>query len=191
MGPVNQGAESCQAFGGYHNAMTYTDGTTPIVYAILPDCSSGNGHDFENVTVAASHEIVEATTDPGPESTPGWYLDLPECDAGITTNEFRNDPWTRAISARWRTTARASPVDTWELDGGDLVQRIWSPTAAAVGHNPCCPGARGRELLQRVDGQGDLRRERGRYVHGRHLGVLRHGAPGRGLSKLSTTRPPR
>lgn len=142
MGPVNQGAESCQAFGGYHNGMTYTDGTTPIVYAIIPDCSSGNlGYDFENVTIAASHEIVEATTDPQPESNVSWYLDVsPGGDAGTTTNEFRNDPWTTAVSfGEVADNCESIPVDTWELDGGDLVQRIWSPTAAAVGHNPCIP----------------------------------------------------
>ena len=63
-----QGGASCSSFGGYHNNMTYVDGTTQIAYAILPDCAAGRPSELSSVTTAASHEIIEATTDPQPSA---------------------------------------------------------------------------------------------------------------------------
>jgi hypothetical protein len=147
MGPVNQGSPSCgtaaaPSWEGYHSAMTYTDGTTPIVYAILPDCSSGDPvADLEGVTIAASHEVVEAVTDPGSNNTLSWYLDQPmTADAGITVNQFRNDPW--GSSEQFQEVAdncESILLQDWQLDSGTYVQRIWSTSAAALGHNPCVP----------------------------------------------------
>jgi hypothetical protein len=141
IGPVNSGSESCKAFSGYHNGMTYTDGTTPIRYAILPDCGSGNARDLTNITVAASHEIAEATTDPDPEQTLSWYLDLPMvADAGITTTQYQDDPWTNMLYYEVADNCESIPLDRWTFDdGGTTVQRIWSISAAAAGHNPCIP----------------------------------------------------
>lgn len=143
-GPVGQGGESCSSFGGYHSSMYYTDGVTPITYAILPDCQypgSTPADDFLGVTIAASHEIVEATTDPGSNGTLAFYLDQPFApDAGVTDNEYRNDPWATALSyGEVGDNCESIPADTWLLDGGDTVQRIWSTSAAALGHNPCVP----------------------------------------------------
>jgi hypothetical protein len=143
MGAVNQGAQSCQGFGGYHSSMTYTDGKTPIVYAILPDCPSGDPtYDLEGVTIAASHEIAEATTDPNPGGVPTWYLDQPlSLDAGITVPQFRNDPWaTSSQFGEIGDNCESIPLSYWPLDdAGTIVQRIWSTSAAAQGHNPCVP----------------------------------------------------
>jgi hypothetical protein len=66
------GSASCQAGGfcGYHS--TFRSGARHLRYAVLPDMSAGSGCDigcgggapFAAVTSVASHELVEATTDP-------------------------------------------------------------------------------------------------------------------------------
>jgi hypothetical protein len=147
MGAVNQGGQSCRDFGGYHSAMLYTDGKTPIVYAILPDCGDGTAQDdLPGMTIAASHEIVEATTDPNSNGVPAWYLDQPQtADAGVTTAQFRNDPWaTSSQFGEVGDNCESIQDSIWPLDdAGTLVQRIWSSSAAALGHNPCVPVPKG------------------------------------------------
>ncbi|MGO8999771.1 MAG: hypothetical protein ACLQVI_41120 [Polyangiaceae bacterium] len=142
-GPPQSGGqnESCVAFGGYHYDMTYKDGHTPIVYAIMPDCPTGDpALDLQSVTVAASHEIIEATTDPYPYS--GWYLDQDmDLEAGApTVPQYRNEPWANADSfGEMGDNCESLVLFQWTLDSGIDVQRIWSPSAAALGHNPCIP----------------------------------------------------
>jgi MYXO-CTERM domain-containing protein len=73
-GPAGVGT-SCantNGFCAYHNTGTYGAHQTPLVYAALMDtftggCSSGCGTNptaLENATETASHELVEAATDP-------------------------------------------------------------------------------------------------------------------------------
>lgn len=85
---LSRTSRSCVAGGfcAYHG--TFFSGTSEIYYAILPDMSAGSGCDtgcgasavpFNNQTSVASHEIIEAITDPevGVASTfgppLGWY----------------------------------------------------------------------------------------------------------------------
>jgi hypothetical protein len=65
------GAHSCEpgGFCGYHSS--FRSGRSRVRYAVLPDMSSGSGCDtgcgsspFAAVTSVASHELVEAVTDP-------------------------------------------------------------------------------------------------------------------------------
>jgi hypothetical protein len=81
------GAHSCQSGGfcGYHSA--FRSGKSHVRYAVLPDMGAGSGCDtgcgsgtaFERMTSVASHELVEATTDPdvglakGLASPLAWY----------------------------------------------------------------------------------------------------------------------
>ncbi|HEY1694691.1 MAG TPA: hypothetical protein VGG39_21115 [Polyangiaceae bacterium] len=128
--------QSCQAYGGYHFNQVYGDGTTPIYYAIIPDCAQGTAYELQAATLAASHEIDEASSDPAPNT--GWSLDVtpyPE-DAGTSTVEFRNDPW---LSLGYGEIGDNCEGTDWTLDGGTLVQRIWSNTSASAGHDPCVP----------------------------------------------------
>jgi hypothetical protein len=66
------GSASCQAFCGYHDAIS-----NEVFYAVMPfpDCSgcSSNLATFEALTSIASHELCEAITDPIPGQ--GWYDD--------------------------------------------------------------------------------------------------------------------
>jgi hypothetical protein len=140
--PDAGGGESCSAFGGYHNSMLYTDGKTQIAYAIMPDCDSGDpAADLEGVTVAASHEILEATTDPYVNGAGGWYLDQWfGADAGPTVPQIRNAPWANSYQfGEVGDNCESLVFQNWPLDSGVQVQRIWSPVAAAAGHNPCIP----------------------------------------------------
>ena len=67
-----QGSKSCQSGGfcGYHSA--FKTGRRRIAYSVLPDMGDGSGCDtgcrgstpFDRVSAVASHELVEATTDP-------------------------------------------------------------------------------------------------------------------------------
>jgi hypothetical protein len=133
---------SCQGWGAYHSAQVYSDNTTPIVYAIMPDCPTGDPKmDLEEVTIAASHEIAEAVTDPASNNTTTWYLDQwPGGDAGITQPEYRNDPWVSQLFGEIGDNCESIPLETWPLnDAGIVAQRIWSMSAASAGHNPCVP----------------------------------------------------
>lgn len=76
------GANSCQQFCGYHDAILDANGNAIAYYAALPypDCagcaSAAAGTTlapFDALTAVTSHEVAEAITDPVPGS--GWYDD--------------------------------------------------------------------------------------------------------------------
>jgi hypothetical protein len=117
------GATSCQSFGGYHD-----ETTAGVVYALVPRCSSATFPDLEEVTFATSHELLEASTDPHPESTPA-YASVDDDDAiwGLTPGGELGDMCETALSS------------FQPLFGQFWVQRTWSNASAAAGHDPCVP----------------------------------------------------
>ncbi len=68
-GPGGSG-DSCQTFDAYHDGFKALGGA--IFYGVMPDCEEN----FESVTVASSHEMIEAVTDPFP--TPGNHPSYPQ-----------------------------------------------------------------------------------------------------------------
>jgi hypothetical protein len=85
---------SCVDFCACHESTTQRIGTSNVSfpYAIIPDfssasgCSSGcgSGTEFQNVSYASSHELVEAVTDPFPFS--GWAPEIGDgCNQQTTT----------------------------------------------------------------------------------------------------------
>jgi hypothetical protein len=67
------GLTSCVQFGAYHFASSdKKEKPSNLFYAVEPDCGGG----FANITVAASHEFAEATTDNIP--TPGTNPAFPQ-----------------------------------------------------------------------------------------------------------------
>jgi hypothetical protein len=139
------GAQSCQAFGGYHFNQLYTDGKTPIYYAILPDCYAGTPYELEGVTLDGSHELDEAVSDPTPNT--GWSIDVTSYpDAGTTAPEYRDDPWLTLGYGEIADNCSGMP---WSLgdDAGTVVQRIWSNAAANGGHDPCIPVPAGEQYF--------------------------------------------
>jgi hypothetical protein len=108
----------------YHRALTV--GTGRLAFAVIPRCG-----DLDATTMTASHEIVEAVTNPDP-ARPGFRMAASPIFVG-----FR--------------AAGAEPADscgsafraggTTRLSGGWAVHPAWSNEAAATGTDPCVPAA--------------------------------------------------
>jgi hypothetical protein len=126
------GNASCapSSFASYHDtiALPVGDGgsgaMTNAAYAVVARCSSTEAA----TTVAASHEIVEAATDPSPENAPAFQL--------------TDMVWT-AFGPEVADACAAVDVNLVTVDSGFSVQRSWSNASAAAGHDPCVPVATG------------------------------------------------
>jgi len=125
-----QGQMSCSAFGAYHNSTSITleGGVWDAAYAIIPDCGGG----MAETTVDASHEVVEAITDPHPETNPAWY--------------GYDDPWFRMGGT---TLGQGEVADVCQRAHtisdamGNVLSKSWVNAAAAASHDPCQPGPAG------------------------------------------------
>ena len=113
---------SCQAFGGYHEETMGAAGK--IVYALLPRCDSS----IDTLTVVTSHELVEAVTDPHPD-TDGAYQLLDQ-DHLV---------WEYAPGGELGDMCEYVGMASQRLVGTFAVQRTWSNASAAAGHDPCVP----------------------------------------------------
>ena len=122
------GGESCQAFGGYHTTHSHDRGiaaqTIDVPVAFIPRCDG----DEAAMTRIASHEIVEAATDPVPDT--GW--------AALTTGR---DSFGEAggIEVADLCTITSDLSATQVQEGGFFFQRSWSNASARAGHDPCVP----------------------------------------------------
>ena len=129
-----QGAQSCQAFGGYHNSYQLADGT-PFAYAVIPRCPQFDPvlQGVDEVTGATSHELMEAATDPLPQTnTPSWG----QLDPDHLIWSF--------LGAEIGDLCAQNPDAFFKPQGFPYdVQRIWSNKAAAASHDPCVPAAPG------------------------------------------------
>jgi len=109
-------------------------GGVEVPVTVVPSCASFPGQPSLTgasvVTLALSHELVEAATDPFPNSRPAW--------SGIDRDHIL---WSVAFSG-------AEVADLCENDlpnlvtPGDIgypVQRIWSNEGARAGTGPCVP----------------------------------------------------
>jgi hypothetical protein len=126
-----QGQQGCQDFGGYHSDIQVGGGKF-AAYAVMPRCPA----QFAGVTVldqltgAASHEYIEAATDPFPQDNPAW---------GNT--DQNGGGWARAGGGAevGDMCAELGDVFTKTTDVPFLVQRTWSNAAATASHDPCVP----------------------------------------------------
>ncbi len=125
---------SCQQFGGYHNETQV--GSTHVAYAVLPRCSGsgfGVGTDLDTLTIASSHEFIEAATDPFPQNNPAYgIVDMDHLVWALFPLPEVGDMCTFAADAYFKPS-----------EIGYTVQRTWSNASAAAGHNPCVPAASG------------------------------------------------
>jgi hypothetical protein len=116
------GTQSCTAFGAYHYWMNATPkgggAAVRTAYAVLPDCGRGT-----DITVAASHEFMEAATDPQPNENTTFYMADP---AWLTV---------------WGGLGEVGDlcVGTHATAGSFNVQRIWNNQAALASNAPCEP----------------------------------------------------
>ncbi len=119
------GGASCQVFLGYHSAfeVTYEGKTMLIAYAVINRCG-----DLDNLTVTASHELTEASTDPHPiDSSTAGYITLDD------------NAWTVLGGENADMCAGVSGAS----EGGWALTRVWSNTAASRGDQPCLPAPDG------------------------------------------------
>jgi len=118
------GSVSCKAFGGYHSE---SDGG--LVYALIPRCASPAGwQPLDQTTVATSHELIEASTDPHFFMAPAF--DRVDQDHYI---------WNRTPGAELGDMCEYVETAPQPLVGTFLVQRSWSNASAAAGKDPCVP----------------------------------------------------
>jgi hypothetical protein len=122
-----QNTKSCYGFGGYHEEAIYNGTNFP--YAVIPRCGGGGTLTaLDEVTVALSHEIIEASTDPYVQSSPAYQA-----------VDFDHYTWS------WFPGGEVGDMCAFErqanqpLVGNFLVQRSWSNQSAKASHDPCVP----------------------------------------------------
>lgn len=136
---------SCDAFGGYHNSVRR--GGVELSYAVIAACIDplvDGLNDLEQREVVASHELIEAATDPIPDNHPGVQL---------------GDPTTPWFGFGTEVADLCQRADTTEIvrESGFAAQRSWSAAAAAADHDPCVPGATADYFNLAVQSSGVLR----------------------------------
>ena len=117
---------SCKDFGAYHDEGSDTQGGR-LVYALMPRCPS-NSSVIDQLTSAASHEFIEAATDPFPFSNTAF--DQLDSDHQVWGNIPGGE-----IGDMCEYVEAAYQYDV----GTYLVQRVWSNASAMAGHDPCVP----------------------------------------------------
>ncbi len=133
---VLDSANSCMDFGAYHNSVTITppevvDGgvveggvlgaPVDVAYAIMPRCGNSTGE----LTLSASHEFIEAATDPH-VGNPAYYM--------------QNQVWTAGFGGEVGDLCELGfNGSVTYVESSFIVQRSWSNKAAAGSHDPCVP----------------------------------------------------
>jgi hypothetical protein len=134
------GATSCTTFLGYHSSTMV--GGTEVAYAVLPECTSSKMSTLDTVTSAASHELVEASTDPHPLTTTPTYKTIDQdhlyIQALLGGGEIGDlcAPWSSSIYTPGGFAYR--------------VQRPWSNVAVREGRDPCQPELPGEVFFNSV-----------------------------------------
>jgi hypothetical protein len=124
------GMSSADDFQGYHDDFALTPNNF-VSYAVVGRCPPpiASVAEIDEVTAEASHEIIEAMTDPLPTDNPAYI-------------EVDND------HLAWQLIAGPEIADMCAANGNafftpagvsNLVQRVWSNAAAAASHDPCEP----------------------------------------------------
>jgi hypothetical protein len=128
-----QGEQGCVNLGAYHNSVKLdaAHASLPVAYAVIPNCPNFHGFTgIDEITLASSHELIEAATDPFPMDTPAY--DLPDPDHTI---------WTIYTGNEICDFCDNSASSYTKLPGFDyMIERCWSNKSAALLHDPCVPG---------------------------------------------------
>jgi hypothetical protein len=123
------GGTSCNAFYGYHDDFLLS-GTTYVTYSVVARCPSfPSTSAIDTVAAIASHEMIEAATDPLPTDNPAW-----------ATPDSDHTAWAAPAGGELGDLcAGFGNVFYYPADVPYLVQRTWSNKAAAASHDPCQP----------------------------------------------------
>ncbi len=144
-----QTSQSCSApnngswFAGYHSSTTLDSAHQQqrVVYVVVPRCAgpifSMTGSQL--LTFSASHEMVEAVTDPFPT---------------LAQPEFTYITWD-ADHAYWESFEGVELADACQnlpaaQSSGYSVPRIWSNAASVAGVDPCVPAPDGEAYFNSV-----------------------------------------
>jgi hypothetical protein len=124
--------DCCNDFDGFHDETPV--GPQSVPYAIICSCHGFDGpnvDDTQQRTIAISHEIIESSTDPFPNSRPAY---VQEDDADIV--------WSVVTGGEVADMCEFNQ-DAYSIPPGAtyMVQRSWSNAAAAQSQNPCVPAA--------------------------------------------------
>src|SRR6185312_2962472 len=124
------GGTSCQSFGGYHSNIVVQP-STPVAYAVIPRCPNFGGlTGLDAVSATSSHEIIEAATDPYPQTVAAFG----QLDDNHLVWEFVLGGGEIGDMCAQSPSAFYTPADI-----GSVVQRVWSNAKAKAGHDPCQP----------------------------------------------------
>lgn len=110
--------------GGYHTSTSVT-GFGEVAYAVVPRCFG-----LDSTTVAVSHELAEAATDPIPAN--GAFRDYD--DAHAIWNAFVAGQTENGDACEFYRDANYMSSEL-----GVAAQRQWSNASFAGGHAPCVP----------------------------------------------------
>ncbi len=126
--------QSCTYFGGYHQdiQLDANHGSLNVAYAVVPRCPAFNGLSAQDgLTSAASHEFLEAATDPFPVVEPAYaQVD----DAHFYWSSFLGGGEIGDMCAQFTPSfTKFAEMPDYE------VQRCWSNKAALAGQDPCVP----------------------------------------------------
>jgi hypothetical protein len=131
-------SQSCQSFGGYHDnvQLDANHQGLPVAYSVVPRCQSfGNLTGLDAITGPASHEFMEATSDPYPTTNPRY--------AQIDDAHF----YWQQLSGGGEIGDMCVPDPTAFTKFPELssyvVQRGWSNASIKAGHDPCQPTIQG------------------------------------------------
>ena len=144
-GPV----ASCTNFRGYHNNVSIPSsdgGGVSYAYAVLATCSSSLG----DLTEVASHEWIEASTDPQVTEM-GLFTRSGGPNAAFYSVDADHAVWN--ILSLGGEAGDLCEVERPEAvytppDVGNAVQRTWSNRLAAASHDPCAPAIAGLPFFE-------------------------------------------
>jgi hypothetical protein len=148
--------ESCSSFGGYHSYITLPNGVN-VAYAVIPRCSSFDGFvGIDAVTAAASHELVEGTTDP--------------YGTAYSSADPAHRYWSQLVGGGGEIGDMCAQTLESFTHFPDLpaylVQRCWSNKAALTGGDPCVPIPSGDVYFNTFPVMPDILQVTGRGLDG-------------------------
>jgi hypothetical protein len=123
------GGTTCSEFYGYHDDFALASGAY-VTYSVVATCPPfPMTSQIDSITSIASHEMIEAVTDPRVSDMPAYVLpDQDHMAWGVPAGGELGD-----------MCAGYGNVFYTPTDVPYLVQRTWSNKAAAAGHDPCQP----------------------------------------------------
>ncbi len=135
---VTANGTQCIDFDGYHSDVANSDMTQVYSYGVIPHCVDMGSTYLETFGGTASHELIEAATDPYPDYFPAWaqadqaHIFWDEANNGSEVADMcENDP-----EAMFQFS-----------DFPYTVQRFWSDKSVLAGHDPCVPEIPGKTFF--------------------------------------------